>query len=112
MITSIKWVVYDGTAGTRPHSIRKRACDAGKRQQAKLSKLYLLRRAKEGRVEDQAYMLHAKIEYDRKKEREYFRGWLWCGVYPDGYEMEIDFPLAVGDTWAEWPLPPQPEAQP
>lgn len=105
MITSIKWIVYDGTAMTRPHSIRKRFFYAGPRQRVKLEKCYILCRAGYANVETQAFTLQAG-------KRISLSGWIWESVYPDGSEEAIEYPLTIGDAWAEWPLLPQPEAQP
>lgn len=111
MITSIKWVVYDGTAMTRPHSIKVDEYDLPKSERDPLWRIYLLRRSEQGVVENQGYHLKPRIRYDDNLG-DIFRGWIWEGHWPDYAENEIQYPLTIGDAWAEWPLPPQPEAQP
>lgn len=100
--SNICWIVYDGTGATRPHSCKKDWFDAGPRQKKHLERYYLLHRAGEKDVENQAYSLKPAFRWsDDGTER--FIGWTWEGYWADYSEDPITYPLSTGDAWAEWP---------
>ncbi len=100
--STIRWVIYDGTGKTRPHSIRKDWFDASPKQRDKFENVYLLHRAGEKAVENQGFHFKPAFRWDADDNKR-FNGWAWEGRWPDYAEDQFVYPLQIGDAWAEWP---------
>lgn len=110
--TTIHWTVYDGTAKTRPHNLRKPYYELPDKQRAKFEASYMLKRHGASRIEDQAFSLQVRERRNEKKDSYVFDCWFWQSAWLNSYEDNETYPLQVGDMWAPYPGIESIEGQP
>lgn len=103
LISTIIWTVYDGTAKTRPHSLRAEYWDLPKEKRAPMEAQYMLKRHGETSIEDQAFSLHVRKRHNEKRDTYVFERWFWQSAWLNNYESNEKFDLSIGDMWAPWP---------
>lgn len=102
--TTIVWTVYDGTAKTRPHSMKKTYFDLSEKQREKLDADFMLKRHGANCIENQAFSLKVRERYNEKKDLYSFDAWFWESAWLNNCEDNEEYPLQVGDMWAPWPV--------
>lgn len=113
-LTVIHWSRYDGTAQTRPHSVKDvyPLPRAGSAEAKAVEAPYMLIPSGKKHIEPQAFQLLPQEDYDADSPdgmTGVFLCWVWEGFFTDGSEDAIQYHLCEGDCWA--PRPEAPEAK-